>query len=469
MTPTINLLYFYVRTKCVKSLKLKLGQSNHTSETVIHMKKLIIQSIITTSFFLLIVLVVVYNFIYNPLYKALEQTSLEKFVSISETSKISFDYIIQKGIENSKSISSRTMIKNKIIDYKEGVVSLEELKAYTEPKYHEGTQVLENLLYSARIVDNKIIASRGDLPVSIDLKDQVEELSYEIFEESNRVCLLVYSPIGSATVVGMDIVVFDLSKLLEEMELGDMSIDIVKEDDLIRYQDRMTVNPLISEHDSPDEIVYLNVFRELTDDLSLHISIPKDAFYNDLDLITKRSFKNLILVFALSFISINGIIILISNKRIASLDRSKERYKQDAYYDPLTGAYSRLFLNQWLKDNHSKELAYAIVFIDMNNFKEVNDRYGHSKGDEVLKEVVSAFKSEIRGNDFIVRYGGDEFIILLDYVSQESAIKIIERINKSLKVSFSYGISELKNTAEFYVVLEKVDGEMYEMKKNNKQ
>lgn len=436
------------------------------------MKKLIIKSFGTTFLFLLIVLMILYNFIYNPLYETLEETLLENFLNTTETSKLSFEYIIERGIENSKSISSRTMINNKILEYKEGKVDLQELKNYTQPRYNDGIEVLENVIYSARIVDNIIISSKGSLGKDIKGKKQVQDLVYEIFKENNRIYLLVYSPIKSNEVIGMDMIVFDLSNSLAKMELNGMSIDIVKEEETIKYENNLTVNPSVSEYKNPDDILYLNVFYKLLDDVFLHISTPKDGFYYKINNISRISLINLMIVFVFSFISINIIIILFAKEKINFLDKSNEKHKRDSHYDELTGAYSRLYLKQWLNDKKNKKLKYAMVFIDMNDFKDINDKYGHKKGDQVLKEIVSIFNNEIRKNDFIVRFGGDEFIILLQGVSKPTASKIIGRINEKIKssiildikVSFSYGIGELENVDEFYQLLEEIDREMYEMK-----
>lgn len=89
------------------------------------MKNLTLKSLFTTFIFLLIILIFSYFLIFNPLYKALEETLLENFVYISETNKVSFEHILERGLENANSISSRTMIKNKIIEYKDGIINLE--------------------------------------------------------------------------------------------------------------------------------------------------------------------------------------------------------------------------------------------------------------------------------------------------------------------------------------------------------
>ncbi|MFO0790321.1 MAG: sensor domain-containing diguanylate cyclase [Pirellulales bacterium] len=86
--------------------------------------------------------------------------------------------------------------------------------------------------------------------------------------------------------------------------------------------------------------------------------------------------------------------------------------------DPLTGLPDREFLTarlaKLLVENRSVGPQFAVLFIDMNNFKEVNDRFGHLVGDRVLQEVANRLASVIRDGDHLVRYGGDEFVALIE-------------------------------------------------------
>lgn len=331
---------------------------------------------------------------------------------------------------------------------------------------------MQNVIYSARIVDNKIIAIHGDETINLTATEYVDELSYEIILEDEKIYLLVYSPVESRVTIGMDIVVFDLSNVLDKMDLGNILIDVIKKEEIAEYQYKATINPLINEYKSSNDTVYLNIFYEINDNHLLHVSTTKDLFYKKFYKIAKTSGICLIIVSVLSFIGINLIIISFAKKKIVSLDISNEKHKRDSYYDTLIGAYTRLYLDQWLKENNNK-LDYSIVLIDIDNFKNINDKYGHQKGDEVLRAIVLLIKNEIRDNDFVVRYGGDEFIILLNCDCRDVAIDIIERINRSLElshlleleVSFSYGVGELKNSSEFYDIFKEIDSQMYKMKK----
>ncbi len=125
--------------------------------------------------------------------------------------------------------------------------------------------------------------------------------------------------------------------------------------------------------------------------------------------------------------------------------------------DPLTSLYNRYFFFDFLKASilriqREKEFGkkIALVFIDIDNFKQVNDLFGHEKGDILLKEIAEFFKREIRKSDIIARFGGDEFVVLFEGIdiTKESIKERFERIReefndyfKEYQVSFSYGIA----------------------------
>jgi diguanylate cyclase len=74
----------------------------------------------------------------------------------------------------------------------------------------------------------------------------------------------------------------------------------------------------------------------------------------------------------------------------------------------------------------------SIAFIDVDNFKEINDTYGHSVGDMVLRKVAETISQQIRWNDFVARYGGEEFIVVLPDCNPDEAYEIVERVRISI-------------------------------------
>lgn len=157
--------------------------------------------------------------------------------------------------------------------------------------------------------------------------------------------------------------------------------------------------------------------------------------------------------------------------------------KLESNKDSLTGLYNRKFLYNYIKkmrieENRRENFSFALIFIDLDNFKPINDNLGHEEGDKVLKEVANILKENFRKDDFIIRFGGDEFIILINLQNNNtSSIKKIinslrkrveEKLNK-YNLSFSYGIAIYpKDGKNLSTLLTKADKEMYEEKKKRK-
>lgn len=143
-------------------------------------------------------------------------------------------------------------------------------------------------------------------------------------------------------------------------------------------------------------------------------------------------------------------------------------------YDTLTGVYNRSYLREILDKNFNKskeaKTSFIICMIDLNDFKAVNDTYGHDKGDEVLKEFAAIFKKEIDKEDIIGRVGGDEFIAVFLNKNKDQVIEIIDRICMNLSnISFSYGLSEFLNDSDNIDNLFKIaDKRMYIRKRSMK-
>lgn len=96
---------------------------------------------------------------------------------------------------------------------------------------------------------------------------------------------------------------------------------------------------------------------------------------------------------------------------------SEQKLKHMARHDPLTGVFNRYALSEVLEQEASRAQRYmhpiGVLMIDVNRFKEVNDRFGHATGDKVLQLVADVLSSTVRDTDYVVRYGGDEFLIML--------------------------------------------------------
>jgi len=155
----------------------------------------------------------------------------------------------------------------------------------------------------------------------------------------------------------------------------------------------------------------------------------------------------------------------------------QEQLRMQALFDPLTGLANRAFFHEQLESVVAMRRGggeqTALVFVDLNEFKQINDQYGHSVGDDVLAVLGERLKHVIRAGDSVARLGGDEFVVLLTSVAEpaEAAIvaeRLLEQITKPIDVAgrqlaltASVGIAVGGNSAE---LLKQADAAMYRAK-----
>lgn len=143
--------------------------------------------------------------------------------------------------------------------------------------------------------------------------------------------------------------------------------------------------------------------------------------------------------------------------------------------DPLTDVYNvrqlNIELNKYIGLWKSKREIFSLAIIDLDDFKAINDNYGHRKGDELLVDFAEFIKLNIRPEDIMFRYGGDEFIVLFPNIDSNKSREIMESFAEELvaniKVSFSVGLSdssELVSTDECDDIIKHADAKLYKAK-----
>jgi diguanylate cyclase (GGDEF)-like protein len=123
------------------------------------------------------------------------------------------------------------------------------------------------------------------------------------------------------------------------------------------------------------------------------------------------------------------------NSAVEALRESESQLKYLANHDPLTGALNRRsFMDRAIIElaamNHNVSCGIAMMDIDL--FKNFNDTYGHQAGDDALRHIVTAISSMLRKNDFLGRYGGEEFVLFFSHVDKITSIAIAERVREAI-------------------------------------
>ena len=163
---------------------------------------------------------------------------------------------------------------------------------------------------------------------------------------------------------------------------------------------------------------------------------------------------------------------------LASYQVQLEEAQELAARDPLTGLYNRRAVEARISTRLASKSPFCVVVIDLDNFKQINDRHGHLVGDELLRQIANELRSASRAEDIIGRWGGDEFILLLDGSFTNTKIKV-ERMKPwvfgnyeldiagsqlSVVVHASIGLAEWAPGETMLQVLSRADAEMYRNK-----
>ena len=163
------------------------------------------------------------------------------------------------------------------------------------------------------------------------------------------------------------------------------------------------------------------------------------------------------------------------------LEESNRKLEKLSITDGLTGLYNHRYIVdlivRFTEESKRYDQRLSIAMIDIDNFKSLNDIYGHPFGDEVLIKLASIFEEKIRKTDAVGRYGGEEFLTVFKHTGISGAVEVVERIRysvenlkwnyKDVKITISIGVCE-RNNEDNYLLISKVDQLLLKAKKNGK-
>jgi diguanylate cyclase (GGDEF)-like protein/PAS domain S-box-containing protein len=164
-----------------------------------------------------------------------------------------------------------------------------------------------------------------------------------------------------------------------------------------------------------------------------------------------------------------------------NLMKEKDVFKELSELDALTNIPNRRSFDVKLNDTIGSALLnnvnFSLIMFDIDHFKQINDGYGHQIGDAVLAELASLVKKNIRGYDFIARFGGEEFMIISNNISLKGAIEFAEKLRKKIeyaefpekiKVRCSFGVTAFKRGDTAESAIKRADEAMYKAKENGR-
>ena len=167
----------------------------------------------------------------------------------------------------------------------------------------------------------------------------------------------------------------------------------------------------------------------------------------------------------------------IRNKNLQKNMELNNRAKLDALTGALNkGAFNEIIGFKIMESKHFK-MPLSLVIFDIDHFKKINDTYGHPVGDKVLSEFATVIRKNIRKSEIFVRWGGEEFIILLQNTTLYNATMVAEKLRKAIenhlfpevgKVTASFGVTSLKNDDTIESFIKRADQALYNAKENGR-
>ena len=429
-----------------------------------------INSRISTIIFVLGSILLGILILYLPITNLLNKSLIEKWQLSAQAKIYSLQLTLQQGIEGGNSLTSRSAIRDKICDYTDGKISWEELRAFSQEKYVDGASVLDNIVFAYRSIEDRMLVYYLS-PEQEHIFDEFQKLSFplnqnQILQLGEKTYFLVVSDITKdQETIGKDILLFNISPTLDNLSSDAFSIELLP----------ITTNSSNTQSQTDRKVV---CYEEtlLSVEERVRISTNLSNILGNADINTSQYLVFYIFLIILLFVISYRIFIHQTHEVITEIEDSKQDFMQLAYQDALTSAYTRQYFMAWQKkianELSSKNGSYILVMIDIDKLKNINDTYGHETGDIVLRTVVHTIQENLRKDDIVVRFGGDEFIVLFKDIPLKTAYQIMERIEKELKqidvesieITLSYGITKIDDIKAINDAIKQADRKMYQVK-----
>jgi diguanylate cyclase (GGDEF)-like protein len=167
-------------------------------------------------------------------------------------------------------------------------------------------------------------------------------------------------------------------------------------------------------------------------------------------------------------------------KKLQEADTESAHFKRLSMYDPLTGLLNRRAALDLVDEfaQHNSLTGTALVVLDIDHFKQINDTHGHEVGDEVLKRLSAVVQHAVREGDAAVRWGGEEIVVICPKTNADGVIRVAEKLRVEIKqlqfsipnltITASFGVANIRQGESFSQALGRADEALYEAKKNGR-
>lgn len=382
---------------------------------------------------------VLFLLVYLPLQAELEKSLMDNFEQLSFIRYASLQNDMDRGLEGARSLSSRTVIRNAILEYRNDEMDIDELMAATQLRYEDGAKALEYLIRAERFVDGTIIASY----ISEEYKEHsctTDDGLVKNNEISTALCLVedhsyfvVLSPLLSeGQVLGYDKLIFDLSGQIHTLHTDTIKTELIAQDEFAGLISGAT---LMRRSDTASLFCKEGFYHQAFHMQDNTHFVSKQSTSSLLDPVQRLSKQTFLVGIGILLVFTTAVYYLVIQYAKNELEVSRYSLKEavsEANTDPLTKTGSRKFGEELLISAFGNfqggKSSPAILLFDIDSFKQINDIHGHSTGDRVIRSIAEAVQNSIRSGDILLRWGGDEFIGIFGGLGKEDAIPFAQKL-----------------------------------------
>lgn len=437
---------------------------------------------------MILILIVIISFItlFLPYHSALKKMTLENFVLTSKASVNTIDQFILRNQESAERLSHSLIEHGPLQAYLNGMLTTTELSQLSADSFLREAATQPNMISGVRLLFSGVNATVGKeyLPALLSQikTDDPHTLQSVFLTRRDTPGLFIAVPLmANNQIYGYDLVLYDISSLSEALALDSMTFAFVD-----RFQEAQLFGTEATQRLVGEAVLYDNGWYTgycLPIDgtsQSLHVSVSNDALYSRMDDILLLNLLGFALAVGIVLFFTNRFIVFHIRHMVGHAEKAKTIYMNIANRDQLTGTFSRRYLEEWKQANEALSLLdmthFVLAMVDVNDLKVINDTFGHKAGDSALKYVADTMGRMLRTGDVVIRYGGDEFLVILTACTAEEAEHIFSRVNQSLQsdppfdfpLSVSFGTELLTHVEQLDAVIHKADEKMYAWKQKNR-
>ena len=416
--------------------------------------------------------------IYSPLSNTIENEKRKNFITAADIYRNSVQSFISSSLDEASRIAQDYDTKNTLKAYWEGQLTQAEVTAYFVDAFPTNMALYDHLVY-AEIGANDLKLSSYGTPVETYT---YADIIYDFYDheliplETMNVLRVTYPVTMNFTNIGYVLIYFDLTPVISEN--NSLTLELYKNDSEIQsvYAEskRLEIDDYVI-YIHNDHVDYVGAFAG--NQIFYVISMDNNLLYGNTNSVVRYSIFGLMVITLIAFAIFNTTVYKKADSIVKETNTLKDEITQIADIDSLTSAFSRSYFDRYVHsfpNRYGHDWIASLVMIDFDNLKSINDTYGHLAGDTVLQNISRLIRESLRSNDLFFRFGGDEFILILEDCDIELAEKISKRLNNDIikssealpyVISISFGIAKLNHNSDLKKVIHEADMKMYQDKK----